>query len=146
MKKVVIIYDTKRERSTTREVAVLLAKKLSLNYEVKIFRAEDVKAGDVEKCDIVIFGAPVYVGKVHEKVLDSIRRLRRFLTGKKVVLFTVCLLRFLGWRRYLKQMREALGRRGDVEAVIGGRIGPLNLLRAEDVHWVVDKIHEIAGG
>ena len=146
MHKVVIVYDTRRKGLGTEKTVKILEEELKTDLRVETLRAGELREEHVRESEVFVFVAPVYVGKPHENVVDILKRFKGFLADKRVALLILCILKPLGRLFYLKHLRGALGRRGDVEGVIGGIIGPINLLKRSDVSKLAFEICKLVRG
>ncbi len=125
--KVCIVYESRR--GSTEKVAREMAKAVSERAEVRVLRASDNP--DVEECDLVIVGTPIY----YERPLPEVKEFllsKKGLEGKPVAVFILCIADRFGKlgkryteRRYLRMITEN----------IKGRIIAIKVLDG----WILDE-------
>ena len=88
-----IVYRSKY--GTTRHCARLIAEGLteagSGRHEVTPIDLEEQRSVDLDSCDIVVIGGPVYGGLVHPDITRFCRKNRASLIKRDVALFICCL-------------------------------------------------------
>ncbi len=122
--RVCIVYESLR--GSTGKVAKAMAEAVSERAEVRVVRASENP--DVEDCDLVIVGTPIY----YERPLPEVREFllsKNGLEGKPVAVFILCIADRFGKlgkryteRRYLRMMTENIGGRIIAIKVLNGWI------------------------
>ncbi|NJE85175.1 hypothetical protein E3E23_04945 [Thermococcus sp. CX2] len=108
--RVCIIYDTKR--GSTEKVAHWMAEAIRDVAEVKVARVTE--SPNVDDCDLVVIGAPIYYERPLPSVIEFIRS-RNGFDGKGVAVFILCIADKFGKlgkkyteARYMRLMTEPI--------------------------------------
>ncbi|ALM75486.1 flavodoxin family protein [Thermococcus barophilus] len=108
--RVCIVYNTKR--GSTERVARAMAKAVEGIAEVRVFRVTENP--DVESCDLIVIGAPIYYERPLPSVIEFIRS-RNGLESKRVAVFILCIADKFGKlgkkyteARYMRLMTEPI--------------------------------------
>ena len=142
--RVCIIYDTRRGSTET------FARWLKESFEQKGHTTTTFRAGEdvqLEECDLVLIGSPIYYEKPLKSVMDFIKNHRDALKNIPVVVFVVCMANLFGHfaegyirKKYIGALNKNLPNPPVAAAHFVGWLRKENPSRAEDIRRWADEI------